>query len=251
MHRSLFLTLALLTACGDDSTSAMPPEDTDGGASTSSADPTGPDASSTTQAGDTTEAPPDDDGDDPSGTDTSDEPPPPPTSPTANVRFKGPARIEADLASVLQLDPQTLCTEVGGASCTRDVHNVALGGVSPYDLGIHTPPALSATAPIAVERVALQACIQRIDLDLDAAGPVLFDVPLLPGDTADVGAPEATAFIDALYTRGLLRHATDAEVEALLLMHADVATSSSDAPGRDWGAATCVAVLTTTEFLFY
>ena len=245
---SLLLSL-LLIAC-NDSTAGSSMTDTDGGESTGDAvsetSPSEPGSSSSAD----TEQPPEDDSDD--GTDTSeDPPPPPPTSPTANVHFKGPQRLENDLSAVLELDPEQLCTEVGGASCTREVHRVALGGVAPYDLGIYNAPGIGATAPIAVDRLTLQACMRRIDLDRESSDPVLFAVPQLGGGTADIGDPSATAFIDALYTRGLLRHPTKTETETLLLMHADIATSDSLLPGRDWGVATCFAVLTTTEFLFY
>ena len=244
---SLFFSLVLI-ACNDGAPGSSSP-DTDGGMST------GEDTSQTTSSmpgssssGETDE-PPEDDSD--GGTDTSDDPPPPPTSPTANVHFKGPQRLENDLSAVLELDPEQLCTEVGGASCTREVHPVALGGVSPYELGIYTPPGIGATAPIAVDRLTLQACMRRIDLDRESRDPVLFAVPQLGSGTADIGDPSAVAFIDALYTRALLRHPTATETQTLLLMHADVATSDSLLPGRDWGVATCFAVLTTTEFLFY
>lgn len=246
---SILLSL-LVIACGGDPASASGTE-TDGASSTGDSPPGTSPTTPGSSGSDDTDQPPEDDSDD--GTDTADEPPPPPppTSPTANVHFKGPQRLENDLSAVLELDPEEMCTEVGGASCTREVHRVALGGVAPYDLGIYTPAGIGATAPIAVDRLALQACMRRIDLDRESSEPVLFAVPELASGTADIGDAAAAAFIDALYTRALLRHPTDEETQALLLMHADIATSDSLLPGRDWGVATCFAVLTTTEFLFY
>lgn len=248
LEASSLLFSLLLIACnggaaGSTMTGTDGDETTGGGASETN--PTAPGSSSSAE----TDEPPEDDSD--GGTDTSEDPPPPPTSPTANVHFKGPQRLENDLSAILELDPEQLCTEVGGASCTAEVHRVALGGVAPYELGIYTPSGIGATAPIAVDRLTLQACMRRIDLDRESDDPVLFAVPQLAGGTADIGDPSAPAFIDALYTRGLLRHPTETETETLLLMHADIATSDSLLPGRDWGVATCFAVLTTTEFLFY
>lgn len=186
------------------------------------------------------------------GSDTDDvEPPPPPTSPKANLQFKGPRRLEADLAGVLELDPEEVCVEVGGTSCTRAVHRVALGGVSPYDLGIYEPPALGATAPIATDRVVLRACQTRIDRDLEDGAPVLFSVPLEGESIADLDRPEVDAFIDALYTRGLLRHAAPTELEALRGLYEAIASSADGRPARSWAVATCFATLTTAEFLFY
>ncbi len=185
------------------------------------------------------------------GHDTDDvEPPPPPTSPKANLQFKGPQRLEADLAGVLELEPEEVCVEVGGASCTQVVHRVALGGVSPYDLGIYEPTPLGATAPIATDRVVLRACQTRIDADLQG-GPVLFGVPLDGDAVANIDGPEVETFIDELYTRGLLRHAEPSEIAALRNLYGSIAAGADARPGRSWAIAACLATLTTAEFLFY
>ncbi len=185
------------------------------------------------------------------GDSTGEDPPPPPTSPKANVNFKGPRRLEADLAAALELDPQEVCIEVGGGSCTREVHRVALGGVAPYDLSIYEPTQLGATAPIAVDRVVLRACQRRIDLDLESDAPVLLGVPMQGGGVTDIDGPEVDAFVDGLYTRGLLRHATAQERTALGDLYTAIEGTDAETPGRSWGTAACFAVLTSVEFLFY
>ena len=249
MPRSAFgvlLVCGLALGCGGGGTTAGAGEGSTGGPTPG--DSTGPGEGPSTsdpEEGTTTSGTT-------GGNDTDDvEPPPPPTSPKANVRFKGPERIEADLAGVLALDPEEVCVEVGGASCTRAVHRVALGGVSPYDLGIYEPTPLGATAPIAVDRVVLRACQTRIDRDLEDGAPVLFSVPLDGEAVADIEGPEVEAFIDALYTRGVLRHPEPAEVDALRGLYGSIEGTSDPRPGRSWAIGTCFATLTTAEFLFY
>lgn len=243
---AMLLAVGLAAGCGGGGIAGGAAEGSTGGET--HGDPSGPGEGTTTtsepEEGTTTSGTT-------GGHDTDDvEPPPPPTSPKANLQFKGPQRLEADLAGVLELEPEEVCIEVGGASCTRVVHRVALGGVSPYDLGIYDPTPLGATAPIATDRVVLRACQTRIDADLQG-GPVLFGVPLDGEDVANIDGPEVEAFIDELYTRGLLRHAEPTEIDALRDLYGSIAASADARPGRSWAIATCFATLTTAEFLFY
>lgn len=192
-------------------------------------------------------------GDDSSGddADTGEPEPPPPTSPKANLKFKGPRRLAADLGHVLTLAPDEVCLELGELSCTEDVHPVTLGGVEPYTLGIYEPAATSAvTTPIATDRVVLAACARRVDADL-SGDEVVFDLPLSGAALADPEGPEVAAAIDRLYAEGLLRHPTAAETAALVDLYAPVAATGTSAPARDWAVAACFATLTTMEFLFY
>ena len=237
----------LIVACGEGRTRAGGEGGSTGGAD-GGAEPSGPSAGTSTGDPDQPDPEP--------GTTTAedtggDEPPPAPTSPKANLQFKGPRRLEADLAAVLELDPAEVCVEVGGGSCTGDVHRVALGGVAPYDLGIYAPASLGVTAPVAVDRVVLRACQARVDRDLAAPTPALFDVPLTGPGVSDIEAPQVDTFIDRLYTRALLRHSTAEETDALKGLYGPVVESGDRRPGRSWAIGTCFAVLTTAEFLFY
>ena len=190
------------------------------------------------------------DGSSDGGSDTGDQPPPPPTSPTAHVRFKGPARLANDYAQALALPVEDLCLELGEFDCTAVAHRVTLGGVAPYDLGLYRPlPQSSMTSPIAVDRIALAACGRRIDRDL--AGEHVLFTALLQGDAlADLHDAHVTLFLDALYVGAVQRHATATELDHLRALYSDVA-ATSDAPARDWATLSCFAVLTTFEALFY
>ncbi|MEM6994588.1 MAG: hypothetical protein AAF721_29000 [Myxococcota bacterium] len=241
---------ALAAGCRDDSTSAGASgdstgdaEDGDGGPGDDDADGDGTGTSGGEDA--------DSSGDDGTEDGTDDGPPPPPTSPTANVRFKGPKQLRNDFARALSLPPDELCFELGDLSCTDDVHAVTLGGVEPDALGIYEPAKTStATTPIAVDRIALAACGRRVDADF-AGAPVIFDVPLSGAALADVDGAEVTSAVTDLYRRILLRDPTAAELDLVRGLYTDVAATASDQPARDWAVASCFAVLTTMESLFY
>jgi len=62
-----------------------------------------------------------------------------------NLRFKGPERLNSDVAAALELPPDAVCTELGMYQCTSAVHNVALGGVDPYGTGLYEPSGVTAS----------------------------------------------------------------------------------------------------------
>lgn len=223
---------------GEDAPDADGPDD--------GPDDEGPDGDGTTGGEDA-----DDTADDTAGDDTTGGEPPPPTSPSANVRFKGPAQLRNDFAQTLGLPVDELCFELGTLSCTDDVHTVTLGGVEPDALGIYEPASTSnITTPIAVDRVALAACGRRVDADLQGK-PVIFDLTLDGEALADPTDASVAASVTTLYRRALLRDPTDAELSNVLALYDDVAASVSDRPARDWAVGSCFAVLTTMESLFY
>ncbi len=137
-----------------------------------------------------------------------------------NLRFKGPERLTGDFAVALSLPPEQVCNELGQYPCTTSVHTVALGGVEPYGLGFYEPlPFTGATTPIAVDRVALAACIRRVTLDvttpadavifggieLDAQGRLADrEAPAVKNELAGAGKewPEQT-FEKSCWTRAL------------------------------------------------
>jgi hypothetical protein len=166
----------------------------------------------------------------------------------AKLRFKGGKRLQNDYAYALGLETGSLCNELGQYSCVDEIHTIALLGVEPYQLGFYDPLAETAlTTPIAVERVAIAGCSQRVDRDLGAPGSAL----IFQGDLSSADAAGVTDAIDRLYKRGLQRRPTSAEVEHLRQLYRDVEASGSSDPARDWAKGACFAVLTTLESLFY
>jgi hypothetical protein len=173
-------------------------------------------------------------------------------SPSPNLKFKGPARIAADLSQALEIDRDQVCAELGRFGC-EEVHEVALGGVEPYRLGLYTPlDRATATTPMAVERMAMSACVQRVDADLGGASPVIFGGLEIDdgGCLADPEAGVVAVAIKTLYERALLRPATESETEHLRDLYRDVEPGSAQ-PARDWAVLSCFAVFTSVEQLFY
>ncbi len=172
-----------------------------------------------------------------------------------NLRFKGPERLTADFASALELPPDQLCNELGQYSCAESVHTVTLGGVDPYQSGLYEPlPITGVTTPIAVDRMALAGCSQRVALDVAAPSQaVLFrDVALdAQGRLVDREGTAVRDAINGLYQRGLQRDAQASEMQAWVQLAADIESSTRPAPGRDWMTAVCFAVLSSAESVFF
>jgi hypothetical protein len=177
----------------------------------------------------------------------------PPTSPNARVRFKGPQRLQLELARILEIEGDELCMELGQYDCFA-IHNVALGGTDPFGVALYSPNEMStATTPLAVERVVLGGCIERATRDLDTpASAVIFKDLAVSQGKLDVDAAPVEQAIDALYTRALQRHAKPSEIDHLRQLYRDVeASPDTTNPAQDWATLSCFAVLTTLETLFY
>lgn len=150
-----------------------------------------------------------------------------------------------DLALGLGLQEWELCSELGSYDCISDAHRITLGGVEPTELGIDEPlPNASASAPIAVDRVATSACAERYVRD--QAGPAVLFGPVLEKDTKKARKEVA----EGLVRRVLGREPNEEEVDALLDLHGTLEPISSDLV-RDWSIGSCVIVATSTEALFY
>lgn len=187
---------------------------------------------------------------------TPDMPPKPKTpkllaSSRPRVNFKGGRRLGNDLSRALDLPRAELCKELSSYDCVEQVHQITLGGVEPYRLGINDPvPVAPVTAPIAVDRIALQACDRRAELDLsaDAQSALIFGSLL-------VNAPEPSKealgqAVDKLYDRLLQRDATQDERRALIDFWSNTKARSAE-PARDWATLSCFMIATSLEALFY
>lgn len=176
------------------------------------------------------------------------------TSAKARVRFKKAERYRNDLAQALQLNPNQVCQELGQYDCVEFVHTVALGGVEPYTLGITAPlDDTTATTPLAVERVALSACGQRVDADFaDPDAALIFKS--LPVDSGTLSNPDAESVTQALTTlvqRSLLRDPRPEELSQLRALYGQITQDGAPEPARDWAVLSCFVVVTSLEALFY
>lgn len=167
----------------------------------------------------------------------------------ANLRFKEVIRLTNDFGQALGLPAAEVCLELGQYDC-RAVHAITLGGVEPYELGLFDPLSTTVTTPIAVERLATHACERRVTRDLGSAGAVVFQ-GLADGALADADEPKVSAAITSLYRGAAQRDATASEIEHLEQLYRDIAATGIDNPTRQWAIASCVAVLTSVETLFY
>ena len=176
----------------------------------------------------------------------------PPASPKALVKLKTGDRFRTDVGLALDLDPASVCTELGAFDCSF-IHQVVMGRSDPYLSALYEPlEATSATSPLAYERVAVSGCIQRADADLAGSNPVVFvGLPIADGAITDASSPALAEAIRTLYRRGLNREATDAEVAAAIAIYPAVAEADAQAPARSWAIAACVAVLTSVENIFF
>jgi hypothetical protein len=93
------------------------------------------------------------------------------------------------------------------------------------------------TTPLAVERLALYACGVAAEQD-----GVYVEVDVESEDGRD-------GLVDLLYRRALLRTPTDAELEHMRGLYADVVGAGGD--GKAWVKLTCFAILTSMEAVFY
>jgi hypothetical protein len=169
-----------------------------------------------------------------------------------DVQWKRYAAFENDLALALALDPANLCTELGQASCIRQVHLGPLGGNDPFDTGILLPTAEPlATTPAVVDRVLFSACGQRVALDRasPAGQAAVFKELDLNGPAPDPSDARLAATITELYHRLLAREPSTGELGIV----ADLAVNGSGEPiaAADFATLACFAIGTSTEFLFY
>jgi hypothetical protein len=160
------------------------------------------------------------------------------------VRFKGIDRLQNDLVQALALPPSELCTELGSAPCAA-AHRIALGGVMPYDRGIHEPlPIRSVSSPAAVDRLVLFACARRAELDF-SSNPALFGDLTGPA----VGDEEARRLARKLHN-ALLRRDETPEEQAEIVAFVAQQKAKGVAP-RDIATLSCYALGTSVEALFY
>lgn len=182
---------------------------------------------------------------------TPEEPAPQPDAPgldasaKADLRVKRWRQLSLDLRGVLRLSEDALCRETGLYDCT-DLHVVPLGGVS-IENGLYAPRSdFSVTTGLALERVVLQACWNR--LELDRAGPAeVFTAVDLHATT--VPAPALDAQSTALFRGFLARDPSAAELAGARALAAEVESDGGTA--TEWALALCFALGTSTEFLLY
>lgn len=179
-------------------------------------------------------------------------PAPPLVSTKGRVNFKGGRRYADDLARGLAVPRTELCRELSSFDCVDNVHNIALGGVEPYDAAIYRPSRERSVPTVnAVDRIALTACDGRAKRDFgDPDRAAIF------GDLARAGAEPPREALAATANRlyaGLLGRDSNAdEADALVAFYGELEAElgPSVAPVR-FATLACYAVATSEEALFY
>ena len=170
----------------------------------------------------------------------------------ADLRLKRWRQLQLDLEGALRLSSDELCRETGLYDCT-DLHVVPLGGVSVPN-GLYRPvDTISATTGLAMERLVLQACFNRLQKDqllqADGEAAEVFGAVDLSAGATSAGAEARAAQATILYQRLLARDPLSAELAALEGL-ADTLSAEGGADA-DWALMACFAVGTSTEALVY
>jgi hypothetical protein len=170
----------------------------------------------------------------------------------ANLQWKRYAAFEADLATALALPKENLCRELGRENCVRGVHLTPLGGHDPFASGLLEPSAEPlATTPTVVERVVLSACSARLELDRTGqrSDAKVFGAVDLTQAAPAPSEPGARELVSALYRKLLARDADAAELAIVAGLARDL--DGKAVPATEFALSACVAIGTSTEFLFF
>ena len=135
-------------------------------------------------------------------------------------------------------------------SCTT-LHKGRLKGTN-WKVNLYRPiDEPTSTTGMAVERLVLQACHRRLQLDRDVATEerVVFTHVELDDDNATATLEELEAQSVELYRRLLARDPLTIEVEAMVAHHNTI--TDIGGTNADWARMSCFAIGTTTEALFY
>ena len=172
-------------------------------------------------------------------------------STSSNLQWKRYAAFESDLATALQLTPQNLCLEFGKEPCIRKVHLVPLGGHEPFETGMLAAAAEPlATTPTVVDRVVLNACGNRVDLDKNAgADAKVFKHFSLEAMAPAPDAEASRALVRDLFRRLLVRNPTPEEIDTIAALAVD--DDGKPVPATDFARLACFTIGTSTEFLFF
>lgn len=169
------------------------------------------------------------------------------------VQRKRAHLLRDTLAKALVLHPQGLCLELGRYPCADTVHLVSLGGAAAYtNSQYHYPEDVSITSPTSFDRLVLSACLQRAQIDLsNTKQAVIFKDIELTVDGRLVDGEPIRAALDLLYQRGLQRHATEEEINALRGLYEKVYEAEPVGAARNWMVLACFSVIGSVESAFY
>lgn len=166
------------------------------------------------------------------------------TPPGLHLVWKRYRALEDGLMKGLNLSKTQVCAELGRHSCVDNVHLSMLGGNEPYRLNQYIPAdSPTALTPVAVDRVVLDACSQRLELDR-TAGAAAQVFKFFPLTGAQPSAAQIEQQTQELYRRLLAREAEDAEKKAIAAF-----ASKVSAPDK-LALSLCLAIGSQVEGIF-
>jgi hypothetical protein len=184
--------------------------------------------------------------------------PAPVASVDPRVKFKDGERYLRDLSANLDIPREEICKELSRYDCMTDAFRIVLGGVEAPNLLVNEPIEDAAlTSPIAVDRLALHVCTNRVRMDKEKpADAILFKAGAF-GREGRAKGPEIAwlnSTADAIYGSVLLRTPSEQEVQNLAAYYAQVAdgrAANSPEVAADWVTLSCFAVASSLEAVFY
>lgn len=184
--------------------------------------------------------------------------PAPVASADPRVKFKDGERYLRDLSTNLNMPREDICKELSRYDCMSDAFRIVLGGVEAPNLLVNEPIENAAlTSPIALDRVALHVCTNRVKMDRDKpADAVLFKTGAF-GKDGRAKSPDATWMrqtADTIYGAVLMRSPSENEIRGLTDFYAQVREgrpANSIDVAADWVTLSCFAVASSLEAAFY
>lgn len=174
------------------------------------------------------------------------------SSAPATVQWKRTGAVLSDLGQALALDSSQVCQELGAISC-EVVHRVSLGGNDPFDRALYKPfTEPLGTTPLAAERVVMEACVKRVELDEASTSPSVWkNLDLKAADISGNLGPDGGFYKDTLELgrRFLARDLSAEEIAELAVLAKDDA--GAPVPSADVAKLVCFALGTSKEFLFF
>lgn len=176
-----------------------------------------------------------------------------PESADPKVKFKDGDRYLRDLAASLNLPRESICKELSQYDCYTDAFRIVLGGVEPYGIRIVEPlEQASLTSPIAMDRVALRVCTERVAEDVkDPKTAVLYTAPSRLKNPDKKWKREEVA---KMYDKLLRRDATPEETARMISFYSTVSARHGGPAGsaaKDWVVLGCFTVASSLESVFY
>lgn len=186
------------------------------------------------------------------------EAPAPVASADPRVKFKDGERYLRDLSANLNIPRDQICKELSQYDCMTDAFRIVLGGVEAPNLLVNEPIENAAlTSPIAIDRVALHVCTNRVRMDRERPkDAVLFKAGAF-GRDGRAKAPDKAWLHDTaetIYGAVLLRSPSEKEIRGLTDFYTEVKDgrpANSIDVAADWVTLSCFAVASSLEAVFY